>query len=71
MTVEEKLKIMDEVDARNAERINKYHAVEVIAEGIHGSLDAIANRFNENRETLFDLMIATLQAMEQTRIQEG
>ena len=71
MTVEEKLKLMGEIDARNAERINKYHAVEVIAEGVHGSLDAMAERFGENRETLFDLMIATLQAMEQTRQQEG
>lgn len=71
MTVEEKLKMMDEVDVRNAERINKYHAIEVIAEGIHGSLDAIAKRFNEDRGTLFDLMIATLQAMQQIRDQEG
>lgn len=70
MSVSEKLKLMEEIDDRNAERINKYHAIEVIAEGVHASLDAMAERFGENREVLSDLMIATLQAMEQTRRQE-
>ena len=71
MSVNEKLKLMEEIDDRNAERINKYHAIEVIAEGVHASLDAMAERFGENRQVLFDLMVATLQAMQQVKDQEG
>ena len=71
LTVNEKLKQMEEMDDRNAERISKYLAMEVIAEGVHKSLDAMAERFGENREKLFDLLIATLQAMQQIRDQEG
>ena len=71
MSVSEKLKLMEKIDDRNAERISKYHAVEVIAEGVHASLDAMAERFGENRKVLFDLMVATLQAMQQVKDQEG
>ena len=81
MTITEKLNLMKEIEARNADREREFlqaqkveaihRIVEAYAEVIHGYIDIVAQDYGVERSEVLDLLIDTLQAMDQTKAQEG
>lgn len=78
MTTIEKLRLQEEIEARNEERRQQYlrdcgvhSAIEISARGIMDSLDILAQHYNVRREELLELLVNTMWAMKQTEDQEG
>ena len=80
MSIREKLELQKEIDARNEERAKEFtqqkvadihRSIEIYAGSIIESVGVLADYHGANRGMLLDLLISTLQAMEQTRQQEG
>lgn len=85
MKIHEKLNLLNESDARNLEKIAAHvvrqefqkkleaihKSVEIYADSILESLDVLANYHGVGRADLLELLINTLQAMDQHRAQEG
>jgi len=81
MSIREKLNQMKEIEARNADREREFlqaqnvedmhRTVESFAEAIHSGIDILAKHYGVERSELFELVIDTMQAMEQTKAQEG
>lgn len=77
MTTIEKLKLMEEMEARNEARRQEYirtcgvhSAIEISARAILDSLDILAQHYNVTRPELLDLLVNTMQAAQQTDDQE-
>lgn len=77
MTTCEKLDLMTEMEERNELRRKAYlrtagihDAIEVSAGAILDGLDVLAQTHGARRRELVELLIDTLQALEQTREQE-
>lgn len=81
MTITERLKELDAIKARNAERDQEYaaaqkriagahRAVEISASAILDSLDILAQHHGVPRAELLELLVDTMQALEQHREQE-
>lgn len=78
MTTIEKLRLMDEMEARNEERRQQYirtcgvhSAIEISARAILDSLDILAQHYNVPRAELLELLVNTMWAMKQTDDQES
>lgn len=77
MTTIEKLKLMEETEARNEERRQQYlrtcgvhSAIEISARAILDSLDILAQHYNVTRPELLELLVNTMWAMKQTDDQD-
>jgi len=81
MSITEKLKLNDEIDARNKIREKEFiqmqkveiihRIIEAYAETIHGYIDMVAQDYGLKRSEVIDLLIDTLYAVEQIKAQEG
>ena len=81
MNIRKKLELQKEIDARNADREREFlqaqkvedmhRTVESFAEAIHSGIDILAKHYGAERSEPFELVIDTMQAMEQTKAQEG
>ena len=78
MTTIEKLKLMEEMEARNEARRQQYirdcgayDAIQISARGIMASIDILAKHYNLERNELFELLVNTMCVMTQIDEQGG